>query len=318
MSKHLATRIAVWAILLITGIAAWSNRLDAPAMEEVDAGMARALAGFAAARGLNAAISLAQGTQVSAGIGASVTVSVGEVLDPVNDMVESFSQLMLLASVAFGIQKVLLLIGQDVLVRALFTAVLAAWGSWYLLAGKRHRWLDAALVIALMVRFAIPAVTLASDVLYERFLHENYTRSSDGIASTTVAISAASEDLRARQPDGNPSGAALEAATPSPPASRAAPPPEPGLLDRIRGAVDDNVRALREAAARTTEAVGSAVAELDPRAYLEKLEKKAAAATDHIIDLMVVFLLQTVLVPIFLLWAMYAVLRGVLTETVMR
>lgn len=306
MKNHLATRIATGVILLLTILAAWSNRLDAPAMHEVDDGMGRALAGFAAARALNAAISLAQGTEISAGLGASVTVSVGEVLDPVNDMVESFSQLMLLASVAFGIQKVLLLIGQDVLIKLLLTGVLGAWGICCLFRGKRYRWLDAALVLAMMVRFAVPGVTLASDAVYERFLQESYQRSSAALASTTETLSEKTDDMR----DVNINASAPD---PAPPAE-ADPPPqaEAGFLDRMRGAVDDNLRELKKAVGRTGDAVGSAAARLDPRDYVDKLEKSAAAATDHIVDLMVVFLLQTVLLPLLLLWAMYAVLRGVL------
>ena len=123
--------------LLVT-LATWTTSFDAPAMSQVDAGMKRALVSFAGARALNAAISLAQGTEFSAGFGAHITFSVGEVLDPVNDLVESFSNLMLLASVAFGIQKVLLMIGQDALVKWLLTGVVAAWTACYLMAKQRY------------------------------------------------------------------------------------------------------------------------------------------------------------------------------------
>lgn len=103
-------RLVVLALLLLVALASASSMLDDPATEYVDAGMKRALTTFAVARSLNAAISLAQGTEVAAGVGAELTLSVGQVLDPVNDLVESFSDLMLMASVAFGIQKILIVI----------------------------------------------------------------------------------------------------------------------------------------------------------------------------------------------------------------
>ena len=86
---------------------AWLAPLDAPAMQQVDAGLKRALVSFATARLLNGVISVAQGTEASVQpFGVGVTFAPGQILDPVNDLVEQFSHLMLAASVAFGVQKV--------------------------------------------------------------------------------------------------------------------------------------------------------------------------------------------------------------------
>jgi len=64
---------------------------------------------FALAKSLNALISLFQTLSISATpIGMGVTLSIGELLDPVNDMVERFSLIMLAATVALGIQKIIL------------------------------------------------------------------------------------------------------------------------------------------------------------------------------------------------------------------
>ncbi len=105
---HPLTAATLLAILL----AAWVLRIDDAALHEVDAGWKRALATFAVARALNAVISVAQGTELAvqpAGLG--VTLAPGQALDPINDLIEQFSTLMLLASVAFGAQRVLIGIG---------------------------------------------------------------------------------------------------------------------------------------------------------------------------------------------------------------
>ena len=304
----MAKRIGIVALLILVALGGWSSRLDAPAMSQVDAGMERALGSFAVARGLNAAISLAQGTQISAGIGANITFSVGQVLHPVNEVVESFSHLMLLASVAFGIQKVLLVIGQDMLVKCLLSAILIAWGALRVIGGKRNRWMDAALVLMLMVRFAIPVVTMATDAVYERFLHAGYARGTEALASTTDAMNKSTEDFRGAQQDDAAGAAAPVPATPAAASTTAQAPT--GLAERMSKAM----RELGAMVEETGDSIGAAVAGLDPRAYLKELKDSASAAMDHIIELMVVFLLQTLLVPVFLLWAMYAVLRGVVAN----
>ncbi len=59
----------------------------------------KAAATWAVARGLDSAISVAQGTELAlepGGVGVNLTV--GEVLDPINDLVEQFSQVMLVAT----------------------------------------------------------------------------------------------------------------------------------------------------------------------------------------------------------------------------
>ena len=93
----------LFALVAIVALA-WAKPLDAIAETQVDAGLKRALTSFAVARVLNGIISVAQGTEIAltpGGIGANLTP--GQILDPVNDLVEQFSELMLFASVAFGI-----------------------------------------------------------------------------------------------------------------------------------------------------------------------------------------------------------------------
>ena len=241
----------VLVLALIVAAATLSSSLDDPATAQVDAGMKRALATFAIARGLNAVISLAQGTEITAGIGAEVTMSVGQVLDPVNDLVESFSNLMLLASVAFGVQKVLLTIGQYVYLKWLLVGLLAVWSLLYATGKPRPRWLNQVMLLALMFRFAIAAVTVGTDAVYTHFLQNGYEQSHAGLDAAAKTID---------QPDSDAS-----------------------ILER-----------------------------LDPRAYLDTVRQFATRATEQIIDLIVVFVLQTLLVPLVLLWAMYAAMRSLL------
>ncbi|MDZ4099217.1 MAG: hypothetical protein U1E13_11060 [Methylophilaceae bacterium] len=261
----MAKKIAVLMLLLLLAVAAWIPKLDAPAMEQVDAGMKRALVTFAAARALNAAISLAQGTEVHLSLGAGVTLSIGEVLDPVNDLVEKFSNFMLLASVAFGIQKALLLMGQYEYVKLMLTGVLLAWGVVYFYKGNLPRWLNNLFILMLMVRFAVPIITVGSDAIFQKFLQNNYQQSQAVLGSSTEMVRQLSPEVAtSREND--------------------------GMLDKFK----------------------KSMAGLDPRPYIERLKAVVDNATEHVIQIIVIFFLQTVLLPLLLLWAVYFVLRNML------
>ena len=87
----------------------------------------RAFVTFALARTINGVISVVQGTEVAlqpAGVG--VTLTPGEILDPVNDLVERFSWIMMGGTISLGIQNVLLDVSAWWLIQAL-VAALAAW-----------------------------------------------------------------------------------------------------------------------------------------------------------------------------------------------
>jgi hypothetical protein len=302
MLTTLGKQVLTIVIAVLLTIAAWSPRLDDPAMQRVDAGLERALATFAGARALNAAISLAQGTEFTAGIGAQVTLSIGQVLDPVNDMVEVFSNVMLLASVAFGIQKVLLVIGQYVYVKWALTGVLAVWTATRLLSKARPRWLDVALVLMLMVRFAVPVVSLGSDAIYEHFLQQQYSEGQRTLDTTTAAVDNTVSSISAQ---GAMSSTALAQGQPPYPVA-----PSPNAASN--GGISESVSAIFGKAAQTTSAF---VQSLDPRPAIERLKEKAGEATRQLINLIVVFLLQTVLVPLALVWALYVALRNALAPT---
>jgi len=301
-------RIFVLAILLLVALASASSMLDEPATEYVDAGMKRALATFAIARTLNAAISLAQGTEVTMGIGAALTLSVGEALDPVNDMVESFSDLMLMASVAFGIQKILIVIGQYQYVQWLLIAVLAVWGAVYCLGKKTPRWLDQLLVLMLLVRFAVPVVSVGSDAIYDQFLNGEYQQGSAGLSTASASVDSTITAIRQDQSSAVQSGSSSKWEVESGSSSTAAQNPPsatqpPSLWERSKTAMNDMVGSAKDK-------VEDTVRKVDPRPYIENLKDQTNEAMDHMINLIVVFVLQTVLVPMFFLWAMYLALRS--------
>ena len=101
------TSMATLLALMIA--AAFLKPIDHSSESQIDSALTRALIGFGIARTLNGVISVAQGTEFAvqpAGVG--VNFSPGEILDPINDLVERFSWVMLVATSSLGIQKILM------------------------------------------------------------------------------------------------------------------------------------------------------------------------------------------------------------------
>lgn len=263
----LRQRLLLLAGLLALVLGAWLAPLDAPAQAQVDAGLKRALISFASARALNGVISVAQGTEMSVQpLGVGVTLAPGQLLDPVNDLVEQFANLMLMASVAFGVQKVLLIMGSHWGLSAALSLAAVAWGVWAWRQRQAPRALSGVLVALLMLRFALPLATLGSDQLWQRFLADDYAASQQAMDRATGQVEQLNPPVQSGQA-------------------------QPGWLDRLKGWVANNG---------------------DLKARFDRLQQAAEQATEHIIKLMVVFLLQTLVMPLGLMWALLALARAAL------
>ena len=258
-------QIAASFCLALAVACAWLAPLDAPATAQVNAGLKRALISFATARTLHGVLSVVQGTQFSAQpLGVGVTLTPGQLLAPVNDLVKHFSDLMLAASVAFGVQKAIIAMGSYWLISAALTVAAVAWGFVYLRQRRVLPWLSKVLVVLLMVRFAVPVVVIGTDAVWQKFLAADYV-------ATQGAIDSASGQA---QKLGPPVVAGADSSS---------------LLERAKQWVSGVT---------------------DVKARFDDIKLAAERVTEQIITLMVIFLLQTLILPVLLLWALYAVVRG--------
>ncbi len=266
--KTIGLHSAKYTLLLLIVAAmvacSWLAPLESAANQYVDAGLKRALISFASARALNAVISVAQGTEVAvqpAGVG--VIFSPGQALDPVNDLVEQFSNLMLTASVAFGVEKVLISIGAHWAISLVLTLTAVVWAVFLLRQRTSPGWLSRTLAVLLMLRFAIPVAVIGSDYLFQQFMQTDYQVSQQGIESVSGTL----DTLEQAAPAGTS---------------------EPGLLDKIKG---------------------WAAHQTDLKSRYADLKRAAEQATERIIKLMVIFLLQTLVLPLALLWGLWGIVR---------
>jgi len=268
--RKLALTALCLALLLIAGF----GIVDDLGKEYTDRGFKRALVTFAVARSLNGVISVAQGTEVAiqpAGIG--LNFAPGQILDPINDLVERFSWVMLASSTSLGIQKVLMGIfaspGFTLLLGAALLLLVSLLWSPGAAAERMRPLLYKSAIVLLLLRFSIPVVALVSEGVFRLFLEEQYVASSEQIEQTAQEI-------------GHINRSTERAAS--------------GLADET---IVDMARRYYE----------SATSQMDVQGHIERYKAAAAEASEHAINLIVIFVLQTLLLPLLFLWIIIRLFR---------
>ncbi|MTI63924.1 hypothetical protein [Methylophaga sp.] len=121
---------------------------------------------YALTRGLNAVISVAQGTEMSIEpMGVGLTLTPGEILDPLNDLIEQVSSVLLVASASIGIQKIILMLADHMLIQVLL--VLLAMLALLLMilkpgAGWSGQIALKLLIVLTVLRLLVPVLALVS------------------------------------------------------------------------------------------------------------------------------------------------------------
>ena len=272
----------IWLLVLVTVAVVVSSvtSVDQYAREDLDNPFRRALVTFALARTLNGVISVVQGTEVAlqpAGIG--VTLTPGEVLDPVNDLVERFSWIMLAATISLGVQQVMLDVGQWWVLRVLIGVCGLLWLWWVFTRSQGNEAQPArtgtilmrVFVVMLFLRFAVPVTLFANEGLYLLFLESRYNESAQ-------LIQTAGRELE-------------EKVGASPSTSVSEDEKEKGWMDSLNRAMESTAETMNF------------------NRRLEQLKQRAAELIEHVIQLSVVFILQTGVLPLGFLWLLLRCLR---------
>ncbi len=175
-TRKLLSIIFIALLVLLSSVKLLDDYVDDYTTEAIT----QAAVTYATARGLNALVSMIQSSNISAGIGiVSGSMSIGELLDPINDMLERFSSVMTLVLASLAAQKILLLIASH----QLFIVALAILGLVTVTAivfarpGLQNLLFKSFLVLA-FIRFCLAiAVGLNSGV--DHLFLEEATREND-------------------------------------------------------------------------------------------------------------------------------------------
>lgn len=275
-ASKLAVTVGAGALIAL----AMLGTLDEAGRAYTAAGFKRALVTYGVARTLNGVISVAQGTELAfepAGIG--VTLTPGQILDPVNDLIERFSWIVLISGTSLGVQRVLLEATTAPALTAALAGVLAlaVLLTWWPAAPAASAVVRRIAVLLVLARFAVPLLAVTGDALYATLLEPRFSASARELEASSAAVRELGD-----------------------PAPAAAPGEERSLLESAR------------------RAYASAAEAVDVRRRLEQLERTAAAVTEHTVELIVVFVIETLLFPLAFLWLLAAAARRTLARDLPR
>jgi len=233
--------------ILIIYFASFAN-INENTSARLDSSFKQALGVFATAKALNGVISLVQGTEVGP---PGVTISIGEILDPINDLVERFSWIMLASLTSLGIQKILMNLvsfnGFDIL---LVCSLIVANILYFLKLEeykKEKRLFYKLTILFIFLRFSISLMSVANEYVYINFIQQDYNIeiSQNMVKNAKIGISKFDE---------------------------------------------------KDSSFFSTDY------------YKEKMlefKKLSSEAGDHIVDLIIIFIFQTMLFPLFFLFMLY-------------
>jgi len=265
----------LWSFLAIVSTAlAFSSIADDAGRRHADEAFKNALVTFAIARTLNGVISVAQGTELAlepGGVG--VVLSLGQILDPINDLVERFSAVMLVATSSIGLQSVLLRISAwhgltlAVAAAACFT-LLALW--WPKPGTTRVRSVAIRiLLVAIFLRFAAPTLVIGTTLIFDHFLAADQIAATTALETTRDQIETINE----------------QASTPEI--------EQQSIFDQLGSILNNSLDSI------------------NPNEQLKRLSERVSKSAEHIIDLIVIFILQTILLPIGFLWIVIRLLKSI-------
>lgn len=261
-------RKTLWTLTAVLAVAvALSGLADDLSSDYADEAFRRALVTFAVARGLNGVISVVQGTEVAVepgGVGVNFTV--GQILDPINDLVEQFSSVMLVAASSLGLQKILLNMTAWWGTTGLFVLAAAylALATWWP-GGANTAARSVAIrvfAVALFLRFALPVLIVGTHLVFSTFLEGQHDAAAAVLEATSSEIEEFNRDEAASIPGTE----------------------DPSLIERLGDMIDTSMR------------------QLDVSGRIERLRESASTATEQIIHLIVIFVLQTIILPLAFLW----------------
>ena len=122
MFANIKKRDWIIGLVLFLITLSWTGVADRYTSDYVDDSIVEASVSYASARGINATISVLQSSTIDVNllaIGGSITV--GEALDPFNDLIERFSQVISVALASLALQKILLVLVSHGIFKILIT-----------------------------------------------------------------------------------------------------------------------------------------------------------------------------------------------------
>lgn len=194
-NKQTATKSIVGILLSI--VLFLSSGLQIPGLDSTadsyfKDSITKAGVSYGVCRVINATVSVIQQSSVQlepAGIGLSLAV--GQIADPINDMVERLSNILVMSIASLGVQELayeisITIVPQILAVLLLLLSVLV----WFKITRvlKLQRILMSVMVIASIARFCLPISSMANEFLQETFFEDKIIEANEKLTASTADI----------------------------------------------------------------------------------------------------------------------------------
>ncbi len=279
MNKPWIKKGLITIALLLCVLASHFNWLDSLAEKYTEQGIKRTLITYAVARSLNGVISVAQGTELAispAGVG--LTFTPGQILDPVNDLIERFSWVVMVSGSSLGIQRLFLEMSSSVTVISLLTVLVAAYLItlfFYQIKTPDAKYfkniLSKALVLVLFIRFSVPLIAVVNEGLYAGYLQPQYEEAQLQLESASDQIQLINKSSKVEVEE-----------------------TEDGLLAKLEQWLDKTQKSF------------------DIETQMHSLKQAAEDISQQVINMIVVFVVQTIIFPLLFLWVLVKGAKGVM------
>lgn len=259
-------KLLLVAITFVAIFLSFSFTIDENAKVLINDSFKQAIIVFSSAKALNGVISLAQGTQLDLPF---VIVAIGEVLDPINDLVEQFSLVMLASMTSLGIQKILLnFVTNDIYNYTLLFFIILS-NIWLFKRFNKDEKLRGVFfkitLVLIFLRFAIPSISYVNDISYNYFVKPqfNIEQLNENIIQVKDEVSKVTNNTLKQKENSN-------------------------FFNKV-------------------------IEKLDVKYYEKKVEEYTKAvdnSSEYIIDLIIVFIFQTIFLPILFLFILYSLTKS--------
>ncbi len=175
--------LAVMFLILIC----WFGFIDQYAEEYINASIATSLVSFGIAKGFNATVSVLSTITLQAPFVGSIQI--GELLDPLNDLVEDFSTIMKYSISSLLIQKLIVEILQTIHFKIFLTLSGLAFIATKYMFKERRVFTYKVFVFALACKFSIALVAIATSFVDSAFLNESIEKENNVLNTFPVSAS---------------------------------------------------------------------------------------------------------------------------------
>ena len=270
MDKVIIKKIAITCLLIAGVLISYAGWLDDIAEEYTEQGIQRTLITYAVSRSLNGVISVAQGTEVAVSpAGVGLTFAPGQILDPVNDLIERFSWVVMVSGSSLGIQRLFLEITSSSAVNGLMALLVCIFLFNFCFRQKtdadRPVWqslLSKSIIMVIFIRFSVPLIAVFNEGLYLAYLQPQYDEAQLQLENASVQINTINSSTRDK----------VNQQT------------DDGLLSQVEQWLDKTKQSL------------------DVEAQMNSLKQAAADVSQQVINMIVVFVVQTIIFPLMFLW----------------